>query len=91
MFRHSCSPNGRQWAGIRARGSCRVVHHGWCFFGVMNTALAPLVNCQCDLTEEEKEAHEAFQAEISPAVYRGADGCKVVFPDNQAWGPGKIP
>lgn len=45
----------------------------------MDTALALLVNCQCDLTEEGKEVYEAFQAEISPAVYRGADGCKVVF------------
>lgn len=42
----------------------------------MNAALALLVNCQCDLKEEGKEVCEAFRAEISPTVYRGADGHK---------------
>lgn len=58
--------------------------------GVMNAALALLVNCLCNLTEERKEVCEAFRAEISQTVYRGADGCKVVFPASQAWRPGKI-
>lgn len=42
----------------------------------MNAALALLVNCRCDLTEEGKEVCEALRAEISPTVYRGADGHK---------------
>lgn len=67
-----------------AAGLCIVAH-------VMNAALALLVNCPCDLTEEGKEVYEAFRAEVSPTVYRGADGSKVVFPASQAWGPGKIP
>lgn len=39
--------------------------------GVINTLLAPLVNCQRDLTEDGKVVREAFQAEMAPAC----EGC----------------
>lgn len=37
---------------------------------VINTPLAPLVNCQHDLTEDGKVVCEAFQAEM-PLAYHG--------------------
>jgi len=71
VFRDGYSPNvrlgggGGEGKGQPQDCECRVL---WLvILGVINTPLAPLINCQHDLTEDGKVVREAFRAGTPPA------------------------